>query len=65
MMNNMFMLNVNEVAEMLKVSKAQAYKVIRIFNNELKEQGYFTVTGKVPRAYLEKRIYGGPLFDGI
>lgn len=65
MMNNMFMMNANEVAEILKVSKAQAYKVIRIFNNELKEQGYFTVNGKVPRAYLEKRIYGGPVVEGV
>ena len=51
------MMNANEVADVLKVSKAQAYKVIRTFNSELKEQGYFTVTGKIPRAYLEKRIY--------
>ena len=55
--NNMYMMNANEVADVLKVSKAQAYKVIRTFNIELKEQGYFTVTGKIPRAYLEKRIY--------
>ena len=58
MANNLCMMNASEVAEALKVSKAQAYKVIRTFNTELKEQGYFVVTGKIPRAYLEKRIFG-------
>jgi hypothetical protein len=52
------MMNANDVAKELGVSKGHAYKVIRMLNAELQEQGYIVVSGKVPRAYWEKKFYG-------
>jgi len=49
---------VNDVIEILGVSRSKAYKVIREMNDQLAEEGYLTVAGKVPRNYFEKRWYG-------
>ena len=51
-------IRVDEVEEMMGVSQAKAYKLIRQLNNELKEAGYITVPGRVSRRYFEERIYG-------
>lgn len=48
-----------EVAEMLDVSPATAYKVIKRLNDELKSQGYIVISGKVPIAYFDRKCYGG------
>jgi hypothetical protein len=53
-----YMMNVDDVAKALSVSKGQAYKTIRILNEELKAQGYFIVQGKVPKAYWKTKFYG-------
>lgn len=48
----------NEVADILGVSKSYAYKVIRTLNEQLKKQGYLTITGRVSKQYfLEKVCY--------
>ena len=39
--------NVDEVAEMLSISRSHGYKIIRELNPELQEKGYRTITGKV------------------
>lgn len=41
-----------EMAECLGVSKAHAYKIIKKLNEQLKSDGYMTVTGKVSRKYF-------------
>lgn len=46
----------SEVAEILDVSKAKAYKLIAEMNNELKSQNIIVISGRVPRKYLMKRI---------
>lgn len=46
----------SEVAEMLDVSKAKAYKLIAEMNNELRSQNIIVINGRVPRKYLMKRI---------
>ena len=51
MFENYYM-TVDEVAEALKISKSFAYKVIRKMNAELKEQGFFTMAGKVNKMVL-------------
>lgn len=56
--NNNYFYDVNEVAQTLKVSKAKAYKVIKQLNDELKGQGYITVSGKISRRYFQERCYG-------
>jgi transposase len=48
----------DEVARLLGVSKAYAYKVIRRLNAELESEGMLTIPGKVSAAYLESRYFG-------
>lgn len=48
-----------DVANAMGISRSYAYKVIRTLNNELKEKGFLTVSGKVNRQYfLERTCYG-------
>lgn len=47
-----------ELAKIIHSSDGYAYKLIRELNDELKEKGYLTFNGKVPRKYLEERCYG-------
>ena len=49
--------NATEVAELMDVSKGQAYKIIKRLNEELESKGFITVTGKVPIKYLHERTY--------
>ena len=48
----------DDLVEMLDVSKASAYKIIRELNDELKALGYIVLQGKVPKAYFEQKWYG-------
>lgn len=47
-----------EVAEILGVSSAKAYKVIKSLNDDLSAKGYITIAGKVPIAYFNEKCYG-------
>ena len=51
-------LSATDVAEYMGVSIPMAYKIIRKLNDELKEQGYITVSGKVNRLFFEKKVNG-------
>ena len=43
------------------VSKSYAYKIVQKLNQELKEKGYLTISGRVNRKYFqEKACYGRP-----
>lgn len=56
-MKNTF-IKANEVADILGVSKSYAYKVIKTLNEQLKKQGYLTISGRVSKQYfLEKMCY--------
>ena len=46
----------DEVAAACSVSKAKAYMIIRAENEKLKEQGYLTIAGRLPRRYFESLI---------
>ena len=53
-------LRVDEVAEILGISKSYAYKIVQKLNAELKEQGFITIAGRVNKQYfLEKTCYQG------
>ena len=53
-------MRVEEVAKELGVSKS-AYKIVQKLNQELKEKGYLTISGRVNRKYFqEKACYGRP-----
>ena len=63
MANNTF-LKVEDVAEILGVSKSYAYKIVRSLNAELKEKGFLVVSGRINRIYfLEKACYGTDKYD--
>ena len=47
-----------ELQEIMGISRGKAYDIIRGCNKELKEQGFITIAGKLPVAYLEKKCYG-------
>lgn len=55
-MNNY--IRADEIVEVMGISQAKAYKLIRQLNEELREAGYITVSGRVSRRYFEERIYG-------
>lgn len=57
-MKRNYMMNANDVAEELGVSKGHAYKMIRKLNEELEASGYIVVSGKIPRAFWEKKFFG-------
>ena len=48
---------VDTVMPDMEISKPMAYKFIAEWNEELKEMGYVTLAGRVPRAYYETRLY--------
>ena len=57
-MDNTF-LRVDEVAEILRISKSYAYKIVQKLNAELKAKGFITISGRVNKQYfLEKTCYG-------
>lgn len=56
-MNNKFVC-AEEVAQELSVSKPYAYKLIKRLNDELKEKGFITISGRVNRQYFNERLYG-------
>ena len=56
--SNSFLNGADEIAKLLDVSKAFAYKVVRDLNNELKQRGYIVIAGKVSRRFFEERFYG-------
>ena len=57
-MKSDYMMNAYDVAMELGVSKGHAYKLIRQLNEELEASGYIVVSGKIPRAFWEKKFYG-------
>jgi len=61
-MKNRFM-RVEEVAAELDVSVSYAYKIMQRLNNELKENGFVTIAGRINRQYFNERIYGNEKED--
>lgn len=47
-----------EMADMLGISVGHAYKIIRSLNQELKNDGYIVIAGKIPKDYFKKRWFG-------
>ena len=57
MASTMFM-RVDEVAEELGVSVPYAYKLIRSMNEELKNTGCITISGRSDRKFFHEKFYG-------
>ena len=47
-----------ELQTIMGISRGKAYEIIRSCNQELKAQGFITISGKLPIAYMEKKYYG-------
>ena len=56
-MNTSYMMTADDVSEMLGISKSHAYKLIHDLNDELKENGYLCIAGRIPRPYLESKCF--------
>lgn len=48
---------VDQITKMLQISKSKAYKIVASLNKELKEKGYITIAGRVPKKYFEEKYY--------
>ena len=57
-MKNTILMNAQEVAEALGVSKASEYKMIHVRNERLQKMGYTTVSGRISRKYFQAQFYG-------
>lgn len=56
-MNEKKFLTAYDVAAYMGISIPTAYKVIRRLNDELKKQGYITISGKISKIYFEQKVY--------
>lgn len=52
------LITAKEITELLSVSDAKAYHIIRDLNKELTEKGFMVIPGRVNRRYFEERFYG-------
>ena len=57
-MTNSIFLSAQEVAEMLKISKPYAYKIINRLNRELEDRNFITIPSRVSKKYFEEKFYG-------
>ena len=57
MAENLF-IKADVVSEVLGISRAEAYRIIKKLNGELATKGYIVINGRVNRRYLEEQIYG-------
>ena len=48
---------VDEVVKRLGVKESTAYAILQEMNTELKERGFVTRAGRVPRAYFDEKCY--------
>ena len=56
-------MNVDDVCAVLGVSKAFAYKIMKGYNEELKERGFLVIPGKISTKFLAEKIYGMKVED--
>jgi hypothetical protein len=54
-----YYIGAKEAAPILNLSEGKVYELFRKMNAELRKAGYMTVAGRVPRAYFNKKFYGG------
>lgn len=59
-MKTNYMMTAEDVAEQLGISKGHAYKIVKQLNQELEKNGFIVVSGKVPKAFWEKKFYSYP-----
>ncbi len=50
--------NAQDVQKILGVSRAKSYQIIHALNDELKDMGYMTITGRVSYQFFQEKFYG-------
>ncbi len=58
MKDSNYMMYAEDISKELGISKGYAYKIIRELNKELKKSGFIVISGRIPRAYWETKVYG-------
>lgn len=58
-MKNEYYFDVHNVQDIMDVSQSKAYQVIKELNQELKDLGFWTVAGKVPKKFFNEKFYLG------
>lgn len=48
-------IDAGEISQMLGIGMTKAYAIIKEYNAELEAKGYFTMRGKCPRKYFERK----------
>lgn len=51
-------LTATELAEILSISRSNAYVRIKKMNRELQDQGYQVIAGRIPIAYAKQKFMG-------
>lgn len=57
-MQNKIYYSAADIAGMLDISIASAYRIIKKLNAELDSRGYLTLPGKVSVIYFHEKFYG-------
>ena len=52
------LMGVEEVRNLLNISRSAAYKIIRNLNKELEKKGYITIKGRISREDFKEKFYG-------
>jgi hypothetical protein len=47
-----------EVQQLLGVSRAKAYKIVKDLNCELETMGFIVIRGKIPKQFFNEHCYG-------
>ena len=63
--SNEIFIKATEVAEIMDVSRAYAYRIINRLNGELEKEGYLTLSGKTNRQYFYERIGIEAVITGV
>lgn len=50
--------NASDISEILGISISQGYKIIKKLNETLQQEGFITLSGKVPKRYFHEKYYG-------
>lgn len=54
---------VRQVTELIGMSESFCYKLVQKLNKELENKGCITFPGRVPKRYLQERLYCGNEID--
>ena len=56
--SNDIFIKASEVASVMDVTRANAYRIVKQLNEELAANGILTVDGRTNRKYFYERLYG-------